>query len=488
MSLTFPDELIKEIIGHCSDFHTLNSLCLTSSLCLVFAQPLVFARPRIFNTFRHDGRSSRERKFLRSLIERPDLASAVRVTTIELVDNDQFHEQIPLDTVLATLITAAVQALNVSQSYEDQFYSLMTKSPDEAVATLKVILCTHLETLGIDGATHKMRHSLLADFARLKGQQSMPHLRHLWAKNRSDKTYIGEALVPFFNASPCLETFTGYGLGPPFRSMNLLQLEELRLFRAAGDFPTTVVRDILVSMPMLRKLTITLDSSMVDDHAEISWEVLGNTLRAHGLSLRCFELTLWGDDFQWYLYDHTSSMPMGDLTSLTHLTDLVVPAEALTGPKDYDGDAELLVGMLPRSLVHLALDPCDEWENMQLSPAIDALTEERNMKCHHKRDRSDIYLSGLNVLDLLAQRVFRDKMPKKCHEMGDDASEEDALNGDALEKDDLEEDASEEDDVDETWLEDSYEEEDYEDFVEDEFVEEDYPEEDDSDEEYRDEN
>lgn len=329
-------ELRDHPLNDCQNQNTLANLCLVSKQFCRLSLPLLYREIQLFEGAAEA--SYKLQKLVRTLIYQPAYAGFINKLCVDSVflEDDQHEEDSSWDLSYEEAIGSSY-AFEHDAAYHEDILKYLRHGSNGAHAALLLTLCRDAESMSLN---------LPADFY---GYGSFAEYVLSYAGHRLDSSDRCEILV-----LPSLKVLSIYCSGAQAASFsdvaNLFQLPRLEEFRGHSldctaeksrydSFTSNLKRValdgclvdagglkvILQACSQLQVLAISWADSLLGD-CVIDFHEMGRQLSRHGKSLKelTFDLTL--ADF-----DYHDSGGLGDVSQMSSLENMAVPADVLVG-------------------------------------------------------------------------------------------------------------------------------------------------------------
>ncbi|KAI0099265.1 hypothetical protein GGR51DRAFT_399209 [Nemania sp. FL0031] len=362
-----PPELLTSILKHAHQSPSgLYAACLVNSYWRAIGQPLLF-------NVRSDPGWYYQRKrmlgYIRSLLDRPDLAASV--TTIYLdsccEDSGQFGEDDPLDP---DLLERMLEAAECHRPGDEDWKAAISEIRQDSALALMLYLLPRLTCLKLNVSYCEdpgLSHWIMM-FARQSSSQGSPttspflqELRVLRAQHWDTEYSFSMSDIAPLLTLPNLHTVEAYALGDchvPDSETWLFRSSKARLLSLNNSGMEAEDFEFLLSTFEALEVLEWQWGDACQTDADVSVPEIGNTLRRHGKSLRRLVIDV-ADSF-WFEYGEGDTDIIGSLAHMTLLKSITLPTVFLTGKDDVDDESDFepldFVDVFPKALEELNLD------------------------------------------------------------------------------------------------------------------------------------
>lgn len=356
---------------------TLVSLCLVNKQCCRLARPLLYRTVRLFCEFTLRPESQTLRKLVRTLVYQPMFASYISKVWIgsdflddnldEDDDDDDDDEEDSWDVSYEDAVDSSHAFDRDDQSRQELLDGLEDGSCDANIALL-LAMCQDAKGMRIDlpqgfHSTRTFTGQVLSNAARgldpsvESWSLALSSLKVLSMHDSDCDTILFSNIVNLFQL-PNLEVFHGFGIDCAADS-NQYETFTSDLRRISMDECLTDADGlglILQGCPKLQDLAVVWT-----DNCEVDFAEIGSYLGRYGKRIEklALEQAAFGVD----------SGGLGDLSQMTALATLIVPADILVG-----NDVRTTI-ILPISVEHLDIDlagfPLDDDFREQLRAVVE---------------------------------------------------------------------------------------------------------------------
>lgn len=478
MLLTLPDEVLLLIFRHLSlwthadveiikwslgprmldNWQTLARVCRTCTRLRAIAEPLLYrAYVKPPNAFKPDRlelemiensnlrlhKANRHlRCFVRTLIQRPDLASLVRFMTLGEWDTAHSLRQagafteIP-DQDLVHLYRLATRKIWIRKPWAVKWVSYLACGIEDAEVALLLSLTPNLSELDIalPNFHEKRSHELFyrrifedALYPDVEGhsQNTFKHLRRihavLWQPNNPPTS--GFPLYPISEMVrlPSLKSFAAYGAfeaGHAFQwTVKPKSLPLTTLDLGGCGLSASALTTLIASCACLKTLFLTYGEDTAETE-DITWPEVIKAIESQKDSLEV--LGLRADPCSQLYAEEISSRSglreigywksVGSLSQFTVLKKLSIYQTPLLGPEDYIGEIEPaptdvhLPDILPPSLESLVVANCSIFALPQLEALLSVRTKRFPKLKQIDVEPIDLWLDVLDVTEAEAEQV-----------------------------------------------------------------------------------
>ncbi|KAI1741532.1 hypothetical protein F4680DRAFT_67298 [Xylaria scruposa] len=361
-----PPELLTIILKYAQQSRScLYEACLVNSNWRAIAQPLLFDRGPGWDRCEH------VLAYIRSLLDRPDLAASVTTICLDRCceDSRELEADDPLDP---DLLERMLEAAECHQPGNEDWKTAISERRHDSVLALMLYLLPRLTHLNVNVSHCEdpgLSHWIMM-FARQNSSQSSPTTSPFLQKLQvvraqhwdTENGFIMSDIAPLLML-PNLHTVEAYALGAchhvpdderwPVRSSKVSLLSLNHSGMEAEDFEL-----LLSTFEALEVLEWQWgDASQTD--ADVNVPEIGNTLRRHGKSLQRLMIDV-ADSF-WFEYGEGNGDwepdTIGSLAHMTLLKSITLPTVFLTGRDDVDDDFEPphFADVFPKALEELNL-------------------------------------------------------------------------------------------------------------------------------------
>ncbi|KAI0548048.1 hypothetical protein F4679DRAFT_338655 [Xylaria curta] len=339
-----PPELLTIILKHAQQSRScLYEACLVNSHWRAIAQPLLFDGGPGWDHCKH------VLDYIRSLLDRPDLAASVTTICLDTCCEDS-RDLGGNDPIEWDLVERMLEAAECHRPGNEDWKTAISEGRHDSVLALMLYLLPRLTRLNLNVSYCEdpgLSHWIMM-FAHQNSSQGSPttspflqELRVVRAQHWDTENGFSMSDIAPLLMLPNLHTVEAYALGDchvpasetwPVRSSKVRLLSLNQSGMEAEDFEL-----LLSSFEALEVLEWEWGGSCQTD-ADVNVPEIGNTLRRHGKSLQ--RLVIDVTDSFWFEYGDLNTDTIGSLAHMTLLKSITLPAVFLTGKDDDDDDVD----------------------------------------------------------------------------------------------------------------------------------------------------